>query len=138
MRISDWSSDVCSSDLTLGDQLEQQFGAGLGERHKAQFVDDEQLVSGHLLLEAQKTALVAGLHHFADQRCRGGEAHRQSFLACCKSEPQRYVRLSVACWPQSDGDVTPPAPLATLHLDHPHHVEPGDGGRGLETAREGK
>jgi hypothetical protein len=36
--------------VTLGDQLEQQFGAGLGERHKAQFIDDEQLVSGHLLL----------------------------------------------------------------------------------------
>ncbi|KAG5721908.1 hypothetical protein E4T56_gene14169, partial [Termitomyces sp. T112] len=66
--------------------------------------------SGHLLLEAQKTALVAGLHHFADQRCRGGEAHRQSFLACCQSEPQRYVRLSAR------------------HLEHLHLVEPGDGG----------
>src|SRR3546814_8782410 len=99
MRISDWSSDVCSSDLTLGDQLEQQFGAGLGERHKAQFVDDEQLVSGHLLLEAQKTALVAGLHHFADQRCRGGEAHRQSFLARSEehtSELQSLMRISYA------------------------------------------
>src|SRR3546814_10941038 len=90
MRISDWSSDVCSSDLTLGDQLEQQFGAGLGERHKAQFVDDEQLVSGHLLLEAQKTALVAGLHHFADQRCRGGEAHRQ------RSEERRVGKECVS------------------------------------------
>ncbi|RKF14574.1 MFS transporter, partial [Altericroceibacterium spongiae] len=49
--------------VTLGDQLEQQFGAGLGERYEAQFVDDEQFVSDHLLLEAQETPLVARLHH---------------------------------------------------------------------------
>src|SRR3546814_6640656 len=31
MRISDWSSDVCSSDLT-GDERRLQSGAGLGQR----------------------------------------------------------------------------------------------------------
>src|SRR5690606_40499326 len=60
--------------VTLRDQLEQQFGAGLGQRHKAQFVDDQQLVTGHLLLKAKQTALVAGLHHLTDQARGGGEA----------------------------------------------------------------
>src|SRR3546814_17706924 len=55
-------------------------------------------------------------------------SHRQSFLACCQSEPQRYVRLSGALWPQSDGVLTPLDPLAARHLEHLHLVEPGDGG----------
>lgn len=48
--------------IALRDQLEQQLGPGLGERHEAQLVDDEQLDAGHLFLQAQQTALVAGLH----------------------------------------------------------------------------
>ena len=52
------AGDHCGAALiALRDQLEQEFRAGLAQRHEAQLVDDEQLVSGHLLLEAQKTAI---------------------------------------------------------------------------------
>jgi hypothetical protein len=37
--------------VALRDQLEQQFRAGLGERHEAQLIDDEKLVGGHLFLK---------------------------------------------------------------------------------------
>ena len=37
--------------VALRDQLKQQFRAGLGERHEAQLIDDENLVTGHLFLE---------------------------------------------------------------------------------------
>ena len=38
--------------VALADGLEEQLGAGLRQRHIAQFVDDQQFVGGHLLLEA--------------------------------------------------------------------------------------
>src|SRR3546814_7841358 len=38
MRISDWSSDVCSSDLDLGDALDHQQYAG-GNDHRLQLED---------------------------------------------------------------------------------------------------
>src|SRR5690554_6943151 len=69
-----------SSLIALRDQFEQQLGAGLRQGHEAELVDDEKLVTGHLLLEAQQTALIAGLHHLADQRCGGGEANRKALL----------------------------------------------------------
>ena len=34
--------------VALGGQLEQQLGAGLGEWHEAELVDDQELVAGHL------------------------------------------------------------------------------------------
>jgi len=38
--------------VALGEHLEEQLGAGLGERHVAEFVDDQQLVAGKLALQA--------------------------------------------------------------------------------------
>ena len=38
--------------MTLAEHFEEQFGAGLGERHIAQFVDDEQLRSPDNVLAA--------------------------------------------------------------------------------------
>jgi len=37
--------------IALRDQFEQELGAGLGERHEAQFVDDEQFYGSQLLLQ---------------------------------------------------------------------------------------
>ncbi|CUH34252.1 hypothetical protein JSE7799_01047 [Jannaschia seosinensis] len=52
--------------IALRDQLEQELCAGLAQRHEAQFVDDEQLDGGLLLLQAEQTALVARLHQLVD------------------------------------------------------------------------
>ena len=37
--------------VTLAEDLEQEFGAGLGERHEAEFVDNQQAVFCQLPLE---------------------------------------------------------------------------------------
>ena len=60
----------------MAEGLKEQFRAYLGERHKAEFIDDEQIVAGDLLLEAEQLLLVAGLDQFADQGGCGGEAHQ--------------------------------------------------------------
>ena len=60
--------------IALRDQLEQELGTGLGQWHEAQFVDDQQLDGCHLLLDAEQTALIAGLHQFVEQGSGGGEA----------------------------------------------------------------
>ena len=45
--------------VALAKHLEQEFSAGLGERHEAELVDDQQLVFGRLLLEAQQALFVS-------------------------------------------------------------------------------
>ena len=40
--------------VALADQFEQEFCAGLGQRHEAQLVDDQELHAGKLQLEAQQ------------------------------------------------------------------------------------
>ena len=63
---------------------------------KPEFVDDQQLVSGHLLLETKQAALVTGLHHLADQGRGCGEADGQSPLAGGQPEPQGDMGLAGA------------------------------------------
>ena len=82
--------------VALAENLEEQFGAGLGQRHEAQFIDDQQLIAGDLLLEAEQLLFVAGLDQFADQRGGGGEAHAMSALAGSQSQGQGDVRLAGA------------------------------------------
>ena len=47
--------------VALAEDLEQQLGAGFRQRHEAQFIDDEQLVGGQLLLESSQIFLIASL-----------------------------------------------------------------------------
>ena len=48
--------------LALGDHLKKQLGAGLGQGHEPELVDDQQLHGSHLLLDAQQTAFVSRLN----------------------------------------------------------------------------
>ena len=64
----------------LREHLEERFGAGLGERHVAEFVDDQQLVSGELALQAEEPLLVVGLDQLVNQGRRGDEADRETLL----------------------------------------------------------
>jgi hypothetical protein len=45
--------------MTLTEDLEEQLRAGLGERHIAEFVDDQQFDGGELGLKFEKLPLVA-------------------------------------------------------------------------------
>ena len=47
--------------VALAEHLEEQLGAGLGQGHEAQLVDDEQFIAGDLLLEPEQLLVVAGL-----------------------------------------------------------------------------
>src|SRR3546814_6312446 len=72
MRISDWSSDVCSSDLGIETALPLQFGAGPGN----EFVDiavivGEQYVALHMFRRS------AGIMFEARQREVGAQAVEQ-------------------------------------------------------------
>ena len=42
--------------VALGEDLEQQLGAGLRQRHVAELVDDQEILFGELLLHAQQAA----------------------------------------------------------------------------------
>ena len=89
-------TSVEAAFVALAEHLEEQFGAGLGQRHEAQFIDDEQFVAGDLLLEAEQLLLVAGLDQLADQGGGGGEAHAMAALAGSQAESQGDVRLARA------------------------------------------
>ncbi len=46
--------------VALAEDLEEELGAGLRERHEAELVDDQKLVAGELLLDAEEPLLVPG------------------------------------------------------------------------------
>ena len=82
--------------VTLAEDLEQQLGAGLRQRHVSEFVDDQQLVGGVLTLQSQQPFLIARLQQFMDESCGSVEANRQPFLAGRETEPETDVRLAGA------------------------------------------
>ena len=53
--------------ITLGDHLEEQLGAGLGEWYEAEFVNDQQILSRELFLQPLQTAFIGGFDEFVDQ-----------------------------------------------------------------------
>src|SRR6266851_8733043 len=93
--------------VALAEHFEQQFGAGLGERHVAEFVDHQQLVAGKLALQPQQSLFVARLDQLVDHGSRCGEADRQAFLAGCQPEAERHVTLPGAAVADRD-HILPP------------------------------
>jgi hypothetical protein len=88
--------------VSLGDDLEEQLGAGLAEWYEAQFVDDEEVLDRECLLDPLQAAVVGGLDEFVDESCGGGEADFQALLAGSETEPQRDMRLACTAWSQRD------------------------------------
>ena len=82
--------------VALADGLEEQLGSGFRQGHITQFVDDQQFVSGKLLLEASQVLLVASLDQFADQCSGGDEADAMAALTRCQTERQSDVGLAGA------------------------------------------
>jgi hypothetical protein len=52
-------NDSRAAFMTLAEYLEEELDAGLGKRHIAEFVDDEQFDVGELGLEFEETPLAA-------------------------------------------------------------------------------
>ena len=65
--------------VALAEHLEQQLGAGLGEGHEAQFVDDQELPSGEPFLEPKELLVVPGLHEPVDQGGGGDKPTERPF-----------------------------------------------------------
>src|SRR3546814_7729786 len=110
MRISDWSSDVCSSDLADGLLLHQRTDRAvdllghLRDGGKAARARD-QLEVGGLQLEVDRAAGEAGLleaagHLLAErpelfqQRRRGGDVVREGVLGGDALEDRKSTRLN--------------------------------------------
>jgi hypothetical protein len=82
--------------VALADGFEEQLGAGLRQRHVAQFVDDQQFTSSELLLESAQIFLVVGLDQFADWGGRSDEADPVATLTSRQAERQANVGLAGA------------------------------------------
>jgi len=82
--------------IALTEHLEEQFGAGLGERHEAEFIDDEQLVAGDLLLEAEQLLLIVCFDQLADQSRGSSEADAVSALTGSQAEGECDMGLAGA------------------------------------------
>src|SRR3954451_12953669 len=82
--------------MALAEDLEQQLRAGLGERHITQFIDDQQLCGGEVLLQSQQATLVPRLLELMDEACGSGEDNREPPLTGSKTQSQGNVGLSRA------------------------------------------
>src|SRR3546814_4687759 len=57
MRISDWSSDVCSSDLALTDETRRRLQKKFSDRYKVITTPDVELAENNILIFPQERAL---------------------------------------------------------------------------------
>jgi len=87
--------------VALRDDLEEERGACLGERHEAQFVDDEQVLAGEGLLKALQTAFIDCFDKFVDEGRGGREPDRQALLTGRQPEAEGNVGLAGAARAQS-------------------------------------
>ena len=126
--------------VSLAEDLEEEFRAGLGEWDEAKLVDDEQLESGQLLLEVEQSSLIPGLDQLVDQRGGGGEADRQPPLAGGESQAEGHMGLAGPAVADSD-DVLPPVYILSacklhdqvlVHRRHGQEVECVEALRGRE------
>jgi len=90
--------------VTLAEDLEEQLGAGLRERHVAEFVNDEQFDGGELGLEFQETFFVARLDQLMNETGRGEEGDGEATLARGEAKRQTDMRLAGA---GRDSDIMP-------------------------------
>src|SRR3546814_18627321 len=116
MRISDWSSDVCSSDLVMlidltAEPIETLEAHAIRTTAGHYPVDVIVLATG---FEALISALLA-----IDIRGVGGRALRDEWI----QEPKSYLGLGVAGFPhtfQLNGPVQPPTPCNALRSGEEH------------------
>ena len=85
----------------MAEYLEQEFGAGLGQRHEAELVDDQKLVGGELLLEPRQLLVIAGLHELVDQRGGGDKADERPFWQAARPRPRAMWVLPVPLLPSA-------------------------------------
>ena len=96
--------------VSLGEDREKQFGTSFTERHKAQFVNDQQPVFGTLFLVVQQGLRIPCLHQFMRQGAGRGEADADAFLVGGQSQSKSDTGLVPAAGARGD-DI-----LMTVHM----------------------
>ena len=82
--------------MALAEGFEQQLGAGLGERHIAEFIDDQQFDCGELGLKSAEASLVTGFHQLAGEVRGGEEGDGKAALAGGETKRQADMGLARA------------------------------------------
>ena len=82
--------------VALAEDFEQQLGAGLRERHEAEFVDDQKVILCQLLLQAQQAFFIPVLHQFMNQGSGREEADGEPLLAGRQTETEGDMGLAGA------------------------------------------
>ena len=100
----------------------------LGERHIAEFVDDEELDGGDLRLQLEETAFVARFHQLMHEPGRREEGDREAALAGGEAERQTDMRLAGAGITQSNEIVAGDDILVSGQFKDERLVERRDGG----------
>src|SRR3954447_280158 len=109
--------------MALAEDLEQQLCSGLRQRHVAQFINDQQLCGGEVLLQSQKAALVARLLQLMDEAGGSSEGNREAALAGSKPQGQGNVGLPGAAVAENDNVVAGNNELAACQLQDQRLVE---------------
>ena len=104
--------------VALGEDLEQQLGAGLRQRHVAELVHDQEVLFRELLLKTQQALVVPGLEEFVHQRGGGGEAHPIAFLTGREPQREREMRLAGAGVAQRQDVLSPVEIFRAGQLEH--------------------
>jgi hypothetical protein len=111
--------------MALAEDLEQQLRSGLRKRHVAQFVNDQQLCGGEVLLQSQQAALVARLLELMDEAGSGGEGNREPPLTGSKPQGQGNMGLPGTAVAENDNVVAGEDELAAHQLQDQRLVEGG-------------
>src|SRR4051794_37602245 len=109
--------------MTLAEDLEQQLRSGGRQRHITQFINDQQLCGGEVLLQSQQAALVTRLLELMDEACGGGENDREPPLTGSKTEGQGNMGFPGAAVAQNDDVVAGDNELAACQLQDQRLVE---------------
>src|SRR3546814_2813435 len=95
MRISDWSADVCSSDLALRRERRKRRVAGVGQRLAAAAPDVLRVLDPLCIRRAGGLARVefgAAQRHVVDRRVPGGTERRPVLASRQCGQPDRAER----------------------------------------------
>ena len=109
--------------VTLTEHFKEQFRPNLGQRHEAQFVNDQKLETCQPSLQVEQTPFVPGLDQFVDKGGCGSEAHGQSTLACSKTETEGNMGLAGSAVAESDDVLVALDVLTPGQLQHQSLIE---------------
>ena len=120
-----------ASLIALAEDLEEQLGSGLGQRHEAQLVDDQELETRQLPLQVEQPPFVPGFNQLVDKSGSGTEPNGQSSLTRSQAETEGDVGLAGAAVAKSEDVIPPLYVLAPGQFQHQGFVERGDSSEGI-------